>query len=130
MLNLLTEPGFKATRKTMSISQRLLRLLSYFTFRPIHKGFGTTVDSTDVVSVRKDPDVIDLSKPIFFRPRTDLGPFEIRQITTKDDGTVTYILYNSLNERTFKIRKKWFDFLFERITDDELEYNPYEHPPK
>lgn len=114
----------------MSISQRLLRLLSYFTFRPIHKGFGTTVETTEAISVKKDPDVIDLSKPIFFKARADLGPFEIRQIITKDDGSVTYVVYNSLNERTFKVKKQWFDFFFERNMDSELDYNPFEQTPK
>lgn len=114
----------------MSIAQRLLRLLSYFTFRPIHKGFGTTTETSDKVLVKKDPDVIDLSKPIFFKVRDDLGPFEIRQITSKNDGSVMYVVYNSLNERTFKVRKQWFDFLFERIIDNEVDFKSFESTPK
>lgn len=111
----------------MTISNRLRRWLSYFTFGPIHKGYGTTTQPSCEMCVEKDIDTVDLNRPAFFKPRCDLGPFEIRQIVTKDDGTVMYVIYNSVNERTFEMSKPWFNFFFEEIIDEELGYKPFEN---
>lgn len=100
----------------MTIQQKLLRLLSYFTFNPIVKGYGVTTEPSDNVCVKTDPNIPKITNPAFYQLRRDLGPFEIRSIV-EEKNKVFFILYNSMNDRTLKVTKEWFDFLFEEITD-------------
>lgn len=100
----------------MTIQQKLLRVLSYFTFKPIMRGYGVTTAPSDTVCVKSDPDVPNINDPAFYQLRRDIGPFEIRSIV-EEKNKVFFILYNSMNDRLLKVSKEWFDFLFEEITD-------------
>lgn len=100
----------------MNIQQKFLRLLSYFTFKPIVKGYGVTTEPSEKICVKKDPDLPKITDPSFYQLRHDLGPFEIRAIV-EEKNKVFFILYNSMNDRTLKLTKEWFDFLYEEIRD-------------
>jgi hypothetical protein len=102
----------------MTIQQKLLRLLSYFTFKPIIKGYGVTTEPSESLCVKSDPDVPNIHHPAFYQLRRDIGPFEIRSIV-EEKNKIFFILYNSMNDRLLKVSKEWFDFLFEEINDIE-----------
>ena len=114
----------------MTASNRFRRWLSYFTFGPIYKGYGTTTQPSDLLSVATDIDIVDINQATFFKIRQDLGPFEVRQVITKEDNTTVYVVYNTVNDRTFEMSKQWFNFFFEENTDSELNFRSFENSQK
>lgn len=105
----------------MTIGQRFLRLLSHFTFKPIAHGYGVTTEASEAFSLKSDPDVPKLQNLVFYKLRQDVGPFEIRSIK-EDNGKISFIVYNSMNDRSLKINKQWFEFLFEETDNIDPDF--------
>lgn len=96
----------------MDIRNSILKLVSYFTPKPVYKGMGLTVDP---VKVDQDPTIAQLDRVVSYRINPDMGPFEIRQIIHERANKVKYVIYHVSSDREFKMSKEWFEFFFEEI---------------
>lgn len=96
----------------MSILMTLKRWVSYVSPFPVFKGYGFTIDDT---VVPKRPDLPNLNNLIFYTTRQDLGAFELRQVISKQDDKISYVIYHIDTGQEFKMNKKWFEFFFEEL---------------
>lgn len=93
---------------------KLKKLLSFLLGKPIFRGYGFTTGDD---KVQTDPTIKDPQNLIFYQLRKDLGTFEIRRVKNKSSGQVAYVIFNSVDLLEFEVSKKWFDYLFEEVTN-------------
>ena len=73
-----------------------------------------TID--DKLVLHKDPTDPNPKALKFYRLRSDLGAFEVKEViysNSKIDATI--LVYSSNDDISFRMPRKWFDYLFESI---------------
>lgn len=96
----------------MRIKRFFYWLFSFIVTKPIHVGYGLSVDNT---TLPEEPEPRKATNLVFFALRKDLGAFEISRVIRGKDKSVRFEVYYPESDRKFTIPKSLFDLLFEEI---------------
>ena len=101
----------------MKLSMWFKKIRSYFTSKPIPVGYGLSCDES--IHLKVDPSAklstAEPGKLWFYRVRDDLGAFEVQSVVINRDGSMSYVVYHPDTDQYFKVKKNFYDLLFEPI---------------